>query len=77
MPCSISLFFRMKDMQISEFNDFEMNQLDLLGIFVIVMEMNDLFDGNDLLMNSEDGFEDNEEAAYTEAVMERDLGKNR
>ncbi|KAI3700393.1 hypothetical protein L2E82_45019 [Cichorium intybus] len=40
------------------------------GIFVIVMEMNDLVGGNDVVMNSNDGFEDEEEAAYTEAVME-------
>ncbi|KAI3503970.1 hypothetical protein L1887_32497 [Cichorium endivia] len=39
------------------------------GIFVIVMEMNDLHGGN-VVMNSNDGFEDEEEAAYTEAVME-------
>lgn len=41
------------------------------GVFVVVMEMKDLQDGNDFLMNSEDdGSEDKEEAAYTEAVKE-------
>ncbi|CAH1412569.1 unnamed protein product [Lactuca virosa] len=41
------------------------------GVFVMVMEMKDLESENDILMNSEDGgFEDKEEAAYTEALME-------
>ncbi|KAL7611442.1 hypothetical protein Lser_V15G13712 [Lactuca serriola] len=41
------------------------------GVFVMVMEMKDLERENDILMNSEDGgFEDKEEAAYTEAAME-------
>ncbi|KAI3700382.1 hypothetical protein L2E82_45008 [Cichorium intybus] len=40
------------------------------GIHVILMEMKDLQGRNDGLMNSNDGFEEKEEAAYTEAVME-------
>ncbi|KAI3700389.1 hypothetical protein L2E82_45015 [Cichorium intybus] len=40
------------------------------GVHVILMEMKDLQGGNDVLMISNDGFEDEEEAAYTEAVME-------
>ncbi|KAI3503969.1 hypothetical protein L1887_32493 [Cichorium endivia] len=40
------------------------------GIHVILMEMKGFQGGNDGLMNSNNGFEDKEEAAYTEAVME-------
>ncbi|CAI9277542.1 unnamed protein product [Lactuca saligna] len=41
------------------------------GVTLVVMEMNGLHDEKDSLMNSEDdGSEDKEEAAYTEAVME-------
>ncbi|KAI3700390.1 hypothetical protein L2E82_45016 [Cichorium intybus] len=40
------------------------------GIDVIVIKMKGFQGGNDGLMNSNDGFEDKEEAAYTEAVME-------
>ncbi|CAH1412574.1 unnamed protein product [Lactuca virosa] len=40
------------------------------GIYFGVIEMNGFQGGNDGLMNSEDGFEDKEEAAYTEAMME-------
>ncbi|KAI3693485.1 hypothetical protein L6452_33320 [Arctium lappa] len=40
------------------------------GITLVVMEMNDLQGGNDGFINREDGFEDKEEAAYSEAVIE-------
>ncbi|KAL7608166.1 F-box protein AUF1 [Lactuca sativa] len=41
------------------------------GIYFGVIEMNGFQGGNDFLMNSENGgFEDKEEAAYTEAMME-------
>ncbi|KAI3700388.1 hypothetical protein L2E82_45014 [Cichorium intybus] len=40
------------------------------GLYVIVMEIKGFQGGNDVVMNSNDGFEDEEEAAYTEAVME-------
>ncbi|XP_023741060.1 F-box protein At5g46170 isoform X1 [Lactuca sativa] len=40
------------------------------GVFITIMEVKDLQGENNGLMNNEDGFEDKEEAAYTEAVME-------
>lgn len=41
------------------------------GVTLVVMQMNNNVEGgNDCFMNSEDGFEDKEEAAYSEAVME-------
>ncbi|XP_023735617.2 F-box protein AUF2 [Lactuca sativa] len=41
------------------------------GIYFCVMEMKDMEGGNEFLMSSENGgFEDKEESAYTEAMME-------
>ncbi|CAH1412578.1 unnamed protein product [Lactuca virosa] len=41
------------------------------GIYFCVMEMKDIEGGNEFLMSSENGgFEDKEESAYTEAMME-------
>ncbi|KAL8196095.1 hypothetical protein R6Q57_025095 [Mikania cordata] len=40
------------------------------GITLVVMQMNDIRDGNDCFTNDEDGFEDNVVAAYSEAMSE-------
>lgn len=40
------------------------------GVTFVVMQMMDLGNGNDGFMNGEDRFEDAEDAAYSEAVME-------
>ncbi|KAL4567656.1 hypothetical protein LXL04_023246 [Taraxacum kok-saghyz] len=54
------------------FLDMPISGYVMKGITLIVMDMNGFQGGigNDGLMNSEDGLEDKEEAAYTEAVME-------